>query len=164
MNKIAVFAGSFDPFTIGHYDIVSRASEFFDKIIVGVAEDTGAKRCCLSLDERKQIAEASLSDIANVEVKTFKSFLVDFAKENGAKVIVRGLRTAGDFEYEKSLSEVYKSQNSELETFYLISSHDYCHVSATVVRELARLGGSVDGYIQKNAEGLVKKFFQKKVL
>lgn len=162
MEKTAVFAGSFDPFTIGHYEIVARAAKFFDKIIVGVAADTGGKRCVASLAERELMAKASLKDVKNAEVKTFENFLVDFAIENNAKVIVRGLRTFADFEYEKSLSEVYKSQNGEIETFYLISSHNYCHVSGTIVRELARLGGSVDGYIQKNAEELVKKFYSQR--
>ncbi len=162
MKGTAVFAGSFDPFTVGHYDIVSRAAEFFDKIVIGVAADTGNKRCVLSLEERKQIVEESVKDLKNTEVKTFENFLVDFAKENGAKVILRGLRTFADFEYEKALGEVYKSQNDKLEIFYLISSHDCCHISSTVVRDLARLGGSVDGYIQKNAEGLVKKFYSKR--
>ena len=159
MGRIAVFAGSFDPFTTGHYDIVSRAAGFFDKIIVGVAADTGGKRCILSVSERELIVKASLKDIENAEVKSFGSFLVDFAHENGASVIVRGLRTLADFEYEKALSEVYKSQNADLETFYLISSHNFCHVSGTIVRELARLGGNIEGYVQKNAEDLVKKFY-----
>ena len=162
MNGIAVFAGSFDPFTIGHYDIVCRAAKVFDKVIVGVAEDTGGKGCVLMPEQRAQIARASLLDVKNAEVKTFENFLVDFAKANGAKVIVRGVRTFADFEYEKSLGEVYKSQDSEIELMYLISSAKYSHVSGTVVRELVKLGGNVDGYIQKNAEELVKKFYSKR--
>ncbi len=162
MKDTAVFAGSFDPFTMGHYDIVSRAAGAFDKIILGVAADTGNKRCAVSLEERTKIAEASVGNLKNVEVKAFDGFLTDFVRVNNARVILRGLRTFADFEYEKALGEVYKSQDKDLEIFYLISSHDYCHISGTVVRDLARLGGSVDGYVHKNAEGLVKKFYSER--
>ena len=160
MNGIAVFAGSFDPFTIGHYDIVCRAAKVFDKVIVGVAEDTGGKGCVLMPEQRAQIARASLLDVKNAEVKTFENFLVDFAKANGAKVIVRGVRTFADFEYEKPLGEVYRKQNKALECIYLISSSSVSHISSSIVRQIASLGGNLEGYVCHNAEKTISKLYK----
>lgn len=159
MLKIGLFAGSFDPFTLGHLDIVERAAKLFDKIFIGVAKSTGAKTCKLSLSQRLEIVKKSVSHIQNVSVESFDSFLVDYAVSVNADSIVRGLRTSNDFEYEKALTEVYKSQNNKIETLYLISSHNYSHVSGSVVRELATLGGSLKGYVAKNVEEMIKNLF-----
>lgn len=158
MIKKAVFAGSFDPFTMGHFDIISRAIRSFDEIYVGVAADTG-KVCQLSLSDRTEIVKESLKDLKNVYVTSFEGFLVDFVKACGAQFVLRGLRTSNDFEYEKALAEVYKSQMPKLELIYLISSHNYCHISSTIVRELATMGGNVKGYVHDNVVEKVLKLY-----
>ncbi len=158
-HKTAVFAGSFDPFTMGHFDILSRACLCFDKIYVAVAADTGGKVCKLSIEGRTQIVKESVKELKNVIVESFEGFLADFAVQKGASFIVRGLRTANDFEYEKSLMEVYKSQVPKLELIYLISSHNYCHISSTIVRELAAMGGNMNGYVHPSVEGKVSNLY-----
>ncbi|MDR2201837.1 MAG: pantetheine-phosphate adenylyltransferase [Clostridiales bacterium] len=163
MKKTAVFAGTFDPFTIGHHDIVARASRFFDELYIGVAVGAGGgKSSRRSADERVEIARLSVADVANARVTAFESFLVDFAKRVGASAIVRGLRNFKDLEYERALTEVYRSQNPDLEILYLISSHNYAHVSSTIVRELALLGGKLDGYVCGAASGLIKELYSKR--
>lgn len=161
MNR-AVFAGTFDPFTLGHYDIVSRASRLFDEIIVGVSTVSSGKRDKLDVKKRLEIVKASLFSLKNITVKSFDGFLVDFVKGQGATVLIRGLRTANDFEYEKALCEVYKQQYSELECLYLISTHNYNHISGSVVRDLAALGGDISNYVCKDALEIVKKFYKVK--
>lgn len=158
MNKKAVFAGSFDPFTMGHFDILSRAVQSFDEIFIGVASDTG-KVCRLPIDKRTEIVQDSVKGLKNVSVQSFNGFLVDFVKNTGAQFILRGLRTSNDFEYEKALAEVYKSQMPKLELIYLISSHKYCHISSTIVRELATMGGNVRGYVHDNVVEKVSKLY-----
>lgn len=162
MTRVAVFAGSFDPFTIGHYDIVSRASLYFDRIFLGVADNSTGKKCFLDLEKRIEITKLSVSDLKNVDVLPFEGFLVDFAKSVGASCIIRGMRTSNDFEYEKTLGEVYRSQNKDIEIFHLISLHNYCHISSTIVRELAFLGGDTNGYTHPKANKLINELYSKK--
>lgn len=156
--KITVLAGTFDPFTLGHLDIARRAAAIFDKVIVGVA-DTGERKAA-PIDVRLEIARLSVADTANVEVRPFTGFLTDFAAAAGASVLVRGLRTYNDFEYEKALYEVYKSQRPELETVYIMTAGAYSHISGTIVRELARLGGDLRGYVAPSAVDTVKKYYK----
>lgn len=159
MNNIGLLAGSFDPFTIGHYDIASRAAKQFATLYVAVASDTGDKKCVATLAQRTEIVRRSLADIRNVAVVTFEGFLTDFAREIGARTVVRGLRTFKDFEYEKSLSQVYKSQWSEIESVFLISTPEFSHISGTIVRDLALSGGSLGGYVCPSARALVEEIY-----
>lgn len=159
MKQSAIFAGSFNPFTLGHYDIALRASQIFDTLYVAVAEDTGDKSCA-ELQERKQIAVDSLADIKNVRVITFSGMLTDCAKSVGAMLSVRGLRTSADFEYEKSLSEVYR-RCGDLESVFIISSPQYSHISGSVVRSLARLNGNLEGYVCERAKQSVYKVYSR---
>ena len=159
MKNNGLLAGSFDPFTLGHYDIASRAAKLFPQLYIAVASDTGDKRCVASLEERTEIVRKSVAGIPNVYVYTFDGFLTDFAKEIGASTVVRGLRTFKDFEYEKSLSQVYKSQWQDIESVFLISLPEYSHISGTIVRDLARAGGSLGGYVCPAARSLVEKIY-----
>ena len=159
MKDNGLLAGSFDPFTYGHYDIAARAAKLFSHLYVAVAADTGNKRCVTSLDERMEIVKKSVADIPNVYVYAFDGFLTDFARDIGASTIVRGLRTFKDFEYEKSLSQVYKSQWSDIESVYLISTPEYSHISGTIVRDLALSGGSLGGYVCPSARNLIEKIY-----
>ena len=163
MNSIGLLAGSFDPFTLGHYDIALRAAKQFDWLYIAVASDTGDKRCMATLEQRTEIVKKSVADISNVYVYTFDGFLTDFARDIGARTVVRGLRTFKDFEYEKSLSQVYKSQYSEMESMFLISSPQYSHISGTIVRDLALSGGSLNGYVCPAARELIEKIYGRRV-
>ncbi|MCL2861278.1 MAG: pantetheine-phosphate adenylyltransferase [Firmicutes bacterium] len=160
-KKVAVFAGSFDPFTIGHYDIVKRASVFFDKIVVGVSSNSIGKKSIVKVDDRLEIAKMAVDDIVNVEVKVFDGLLTDFAKDCGSGVILRGLRTANDFEHEKLLASVYWDIMPEIEIFYLASPSDLAHISSTVVRELALLDADLQYYVTHNSMKLIKKHYRR---
>lgn len=162
MHNIGLLAGSFDPFTLGHYDIAVRAAKQFTHLYIAVAADTGDKRCVATLAQRTEIVKKSVHDIHNVFVQTFDGFLTDFAQEIGAATVVRGLRTFKDFEYEKSLSQVYKSQWNEIESVFLISTPEYSHISGTIVRDLALSGGSLKGYVCPSAQSLVEQIYGKR--
>ena len=154
----AVFAGSFDPFTLGHKDIVIRASKTFDKVIVAVAKQTGKNS--RSLVARKQIIEASIGGLTNVEIAEFDGLLTNFLKENNVKILVRGVRNSTDFDYEKSLMGVYRSLFADIEFVLLPSMPEVNHVSSTVVRELVKLSAPIDGYVDTKAKELIKKLYQ----
>lgn len=156
--KKAVFAGTFDPFTLGHYDIVKRASLLFDKVVVAVAKQHG-KANVRALKNRIEIAELSVCDVKNAEVVAFDGLLSEFAKSCGTDVIIRGLRSSSDFEYERSLGEVYREQNKHIECVYLISSHAVAHISSTLVRELTPLGANIGGYVKEQALTLIEKLY-----
>lgn len=149
MNNKAVFAGTFDPFTLGHYEIVKRASEQFSTLYVAVSES--GKNCKFSLKKRVRIAQLSLQNLPNVVVIPFKGFLVDFMKENGITVYVRGLRNSMDFEYERNLYLAYKSQDEKIEGVFYMSSPQNVHISSTLVREILAFDGDVSKYVVADA-------------
>ncbi len=148
----AIFAGTFDPFTSGHLELVRRARDIFGEVIVAVAEDTG--KAASNIECRKKIAELSVKGESGVSVVKFDGLLCDFAVSVGNCVFVRGARNTVDFEYEKALSRVYKSQCG-VDTCILYSSPDFEHVSSTVVRRLASLGASLDGYVSPSAKKII---------
>ncbi|MFA6985369.1 MAG: pantetheine-phosphate adenylyltransferase [Arenimonas sp.] len=145
-NRIAVYPGTFDPITNGHVDLVSRAANLFDKIIVGVAESPG-KSPALSLDERVRLARVALSGVANVEVRGFDSLLAHFVHELGAGVLLRGLRAVSDFEYEFQLASMNRHLIPNVETLFLTPAEQHSFLSSTLIREIARLGGDVSGFV-----------------
>ncbi|MCH5157578.1 MAG: pantetheine-phosphate adenylyltransferase [Clostridiales bacterium] len=154
----AIIAGSFNPFTLGHRDIVTRAAELFDGVIVAVADDT--EKSAARLSDRVEIAKLSLIGVKNVDVVPFTGLLTDFVKKIGGGVIVRGLRNTVDFEYEKQLGQVYKSL-SEVETLYLMCSPELSHVSSSVVRALVKENAPLDGYVADGAVSAVNKAYKK---
>lgn len=151
MNNKAVFAGTFDPFTLGYYEIATRASKQFSTLYVAVADGNQSKTCKFGIKKRLKIAQLSLSEFKNIAVVPFKGFLVDFMRENGINVMVRGLRNVGDFEYERNLFNVYKSQNSNVEACYFISGNEFSHISSSLVRDVMELGGDISKYVRKEA-------------
>ena len=163
MKNNGLLAGSFDPFTLGHYDIASRAAKLFSHLYIGVAADTGNKQCRADLRERTEIVKKSVTGISNVCVCAFDGFLTDFAREIGASTVVRGLRTFKDFEYEQTIARVYKSQWKEIELVYLISSPAFSHISATVVRDLVQAGGAIEGYVRPHAVASIEKIYGRSV-
>ena len=141
-----VYPGSFDPITRGHEDLVRRASALFDEVIVGVAASP-SKRPFFSLEERVDMARQALADIPGVTVVGFASLLMTFLAEQGTTVVLRGLRAVSDFEYELQLAGMNRKLNHEVETLFLTPSEQYMFVSASLVREIARLGGDVSEFV-----------------
>lgn len=144
-DAIAVFPGTFDPITCGHENLVRRAASLFDQVIVAVA--ASRQGALFSLDERVEIAAEALRAIPNVEVAGFDCLLVDFVQQRGARVIVRGARTVGDFEYEFQLAGMNRKLYPELETVFLTPAEEHGFLSATIVREIARHGGDVSPFV-----------------
>ena len=142
----AVYPGTFDPITNGHEDLVQRASRLFDEVVVGVAHSQ-AKRPFFSLDERLEIARQVLAPYKNVKVCPFSGLLSDFLKEQDASVILRGLRAVSDFEYEFQMAGMNRRLNPGIETLFLTPSDKYLFLSATIVREIAVLGGDVAAFV-----------------
>ena len=144
--RIAIYPGTFDPITNGHIDLVSRAAQLFDRIVVGIAQSAG-KGPSLELDERISLARIALADLPNVEVRGFSSLLANFVRETGAGVILRGLRAVSDFEYEFQLASMNRHLIPEAETLFLTPAEKYSFISSSLVREIARLGGDVSGFV-----------------
>ena len=154
----AVYPGTFDPLTRGHEDLVRRASRLYDPLIVGVA-DSRAKRTFFTLQERIAMAREVLGDLKNVEVVGFDALLIDFVRSHNARVVLRGLRAVSDFEYEFQLAGMNRSLYPDLETVFLTPSEQHMFISATLVREIAALGGNVSQFVHP----LVEKNLKKKV-
>ena len=157
--KKAIFAGTFDPFTVGHYDLVKRSAGVFDEIIVAVAGNGSGKKCVASVEQRAQIATLSVSDIPNVTVKVFDGLLTDFASENNAKYLIRGIRNCVDFEYEKNLMAAYQSTSPDIEIFYLIAQPSLSFVSSSFIRDLKSFNGDVEKYICASAFRTVEEIY-----
>jgi pantetheine-phosphate adenylyltransferase len=144
--KRAVYPGTFDPMTRGHEDLVRRAANLFDEIVVGVADSRG-KRPFFTMAERIDLAREVLEPYANVTVRGFNTLLRDFVLEQGASVILRGLRAVSDFEYEFQMAGMNRVLIPDVETVFLTPGERYMFVSATIVREIAVLGGDVDKFV-----------------
>ena len=151
----AVYPGTFDPLTRGHEDLVRRASRLFGSLVVGVA-DSRAKRTFFSLAERVEMAREVLGDIERVEVVGFDGLLIDFVRRQGARVVLRGLRAVSDFEYEFQLAGMNRSLHPDLETIFLTPSEQHMFISATLVREIAQLGGDVAKFVDPRVEARLK--------
>ena len=146
-NGIAVYPGTFDPLTRGHEDLVRRASRLFQRVIVGVAHSR-TKQPFFTLDERVDIARGVLAEFSNVEVYGFDCLLMDFMRQHGAHVILRGLRAVSDFEYEFQMAGMNRNLYPDVETVFMTPGEQYMFISATMVREIALLGGNVEKFVQ----------------
>ena len=146
-HRTAIYPGTFDPITRGHEDLVRRGASLFDKLILAIAESP-SKKPRFSLVERVDMAREVLSDVKNVEIVGFNTLLMDFVHQQGAKVVVRGLRAVSDFEYEFQMAGMNRSVYPEVETVFLTPGEQYMFISATMVREIARLGGDVSKFVQ----------------
>ena len=147
----AVYPGTFDPLTRGHEDLVRRASRMFDSVIVGIA-DSRAKHPFFAREERIDMARAVLGDLKNVKVEGFGGLLIDFIREHQARVILRGLRAVSDFEYEFQLAGMNRSLYPDVETVFLTPSEQHMFISATLVREIASLGGDVSKFVHPEVQ------------
>jgi len=152
-----VYPGTFDPFTKGHEDLVRRAARIFDVVVLGVAASAG-KGPYFTLDERIDMAREVLRPFPNVEVHGFSTLLMDFVHAQGARLILRGLRAASDFEYEFQMAGMNRNLHPDVETMFLTPDEKYMFVSATIVREIARFGGDVSKFVHPHiAERLADK-------
>ena len=154
-TRIAVYPGTFDPITLGHEDIVRRAANLFDEVIVAVAGSTN-KRTLFSLDERVALAKSVFID-ANVKVLGFNSLLMQFVQEQGAQMVIRGLRAASDFEYEFQLAGMNRKLFPKLETLFLTPAEQYMFLSSSLVREVANLDGDVNQFVSPTVEAAILK-------
>lgn len=147
MTVSAMYPGTFDPITLGHEDLVRRASRLYDKVVVAIAAHPGTKAPMFTFDERVQLARAALDDIDNVEVTGYRGLTVDFAQDNDLAVIIRGLRAVSDFEYEFQLANMNRHLTEKVETVFLTPTEKYTFISSSLVREVASLGGDIADFV-----------------
>ncbi len=143
MTRIAICPGTYDPVTYGHLDVIERTAELFDRVVVGVVRAPRHKQTLFTIEERVAFLEESVAPLANVTVRTFANLVVEFARDEGATALVKGLRAVSDFEWEFQMCHLNKRLAPEIETVYLMSSPRYSFVSSSGVREIAAFGGSV---------------------
>ena len=160
--KKAIYPGSFDPVTLGHLDVIERASKLFDHLIIGVLNNS-AKTPLFSIEERVNMIKEATKDIPNVEVKSFGGLTVDFAKECGANAVVRGLRAVTDFEYELQIAQLNHVINPEIDTVVLTTSLQYAYLSSSSTKEVAAYGGDISQFVTPFVEAEVKKKFEGKI-
>lgn len=146
MKRIALFPGSFDPFTKGHLDIVERGSLLFDELVIGIGKNT-AKQRYLPIDVMKEKIEMAISHNPKIKVQIFEGLTSTFAKEIGAQFLLRGLRNTTDFEYENTIAQVNNYLFDGLETVFLITNPTYAYISSTIVREIHKFGGNVEKFL-----------------
>lgn len=154
--RIAVYPGSFDPITNGHLNIIKRASKLYDRLIVGVLDNINKKPLFSAL-ERKEMIEEEIKDLPNVCCDVFSGLLVDFAKQNGSSVIVKGLRTVADFEYEFQMALLNKALNPEYETVFMMTDSKYSYISSSMVKEVAKYNGELEGLAPSNVIDKIKE-------
>ncbi|WP_058486337.1 pantetheine-phosphate adenylyltransferase [Defluviitalea phaphyphila] len=154
--KIGVYPGSFDPATYGHLDIIKRASQLVDYLIVGVLNNV-RKKPLLTVEERIKLLQDITEDLDNVSVEAFSGLLVDFVKEKNANIIIRGLRAVTDFEYELQMAQVNQSLDKNIETIFLATSVQYSFLSSSLVKEIAKFGGNVDSLVPQKVSDYMKK-------
>ncbi|MBS3908999.1 MAG: pantetheine-phosphate adenylyltransferase [Actinobacteria bacterium] len=153
---IAVVPGSFDPITAGHIDIIKRAKDLYERVIVGVVINPG-KKPLFSLEERVEMVKDAVSWDPTIAVDSFTGLLVDFVKLHNAKVIVRGLRAVSDFEHEFQMAQLNRRLNSEIETVFMMASPEYAYLSSSIIKEIAMYDGSVKGLVSPNVEESLRR-------
>jgi pantetheine-phosphate adenylyltransferase len=162
MKKVAVYPGSFDPITNGHVDIIKRGLRMFDELIVLIAYNQN-KKALFTVEERRDMIQEVIKDCKNVRVDCFSGLLVDFVRDAGANVILRGLRALSDFEYEFQLALINRRLNRDIETVFLMTGYKWFYTSSTIINEAASLGGSVKGLVPEIVNlKLTEKFNHKK--
>lgn len=159
--SISIYPGSFDPVTLGHIDIIKRAAKMTDMLIVGVLKNS-AKRGLFTIEEREDMLRQVTKDIPNIEIKSFDGLLVDFAKENNANTIVRGLRAITDFDYELQMAQTNRALYEGADTIFIPTSIEYSFLSSTTVREIASFGGDVSKFVAPYVEEKLKEKYNTK--
>jgi pantetheine-phosphate adenylyltransferase len=158
--KKAIYPGSFDPVTFGHMDIIERSSKIVDELVIGVLNNS-AKNSLFSLDERVSMIKEMTKDLPNVTVSSFDGLLVDYMREIGATIIVRGLRAVTDFEYELQIAQTNHVQNPDVETIFLTTNLKYSYLSSTIVKEFASYGGDITKFVPAQFVDQIYKKYDK---
>lgn len=159
--KIAIYPGSFDPITKGHLDVLKTGTEIFDKVIIAVAYNS-EKNGFLSVEERVQLIKASVKDLENVEVDSFQGLTIDYAKQKGAQILLRGLRAVSDFEYEMQLSQTNSALSCDVKTVFLITKPKYNFISSSTIKEVFLNNGDISKFVpQPVCEYLNKRKLEK---
>ncbi len=161
MPTIAIYAGSFDPITRGHEDLIRRSCEFVDKLVVAVANNS-SKKPLFSPDERVNLIRTAVGDNECVEVRQFQGLLVNFAREVGASLIIRGLRAVSDFEYEFQMALMNRNLSPGLETVFMVPSLETTYISSSIIREVAQYGGELDGLVHPAVANALRAKFSGK--
>jgi pantetheine-phosphate adenylyltransferase len=158
VSRVAVFPGTFDPFTKGHMDLVQRALSFFDKVIIAIL-DNSKKSTLFTVNERKDLIAKALIDLSErIEIDSFSGLLVDYLKTRETQIVIRGLRAISDFDYEAQMAIMNRNLSPEVETFFLMSREEYSYISSSLVRQVALLGGDVHKFVAPSvAEAMEKK-------
>ena len=159
-EKIAIYPGSFDPITKGHLDILQRAGAMFDKVIIAVLNNSN-KKSFISAQDRVELIKQSIQDIKNVEVAYFEGLTVDYARQKGAKFLIRGLRAVSDFEYEMQLSQANMSVAPDIGTVFLITKPEYNFISSGIVKELASYGEDISKFVPEAVSEYLKTNIRK---
>ena len=146
MKRTVICPGSFDPVTLGHIDIITRASKMFDKVIVAVLTNP-AKTPSFNTEERIELLKEATANIPNVEIDGFSGLLAEYARKKNAVAVVKGLRAVSDFEYEFQMSLINKKLNPKLETIFYTANHDYMYLSSSIVKQVASLGGDIRNFV-----------------
>lgn len=161
MEKSAIYPGSFDPITNGHEDIIRRGASLFSRVVVAVLENP-RKETLFSTAERIEILREIFKDDPAIEIKAFHGLLVDFARTNEIRILIRGLRAVSDFEFEFQMALMNQNLNARIETLFMMPSAKYAFLSSSLVKEVFRLGGSVEGLVPPYVEGRLREKFRSK--
>ncbi len=155
--RTAIYPGSFDPLTNGHLDVIERAAKLFDRVVVAVAHNE-SKHALFSMEERLEMVRDSIKHLPNVEADTFGTLLVDYAEQQSAQAIIRGLRAVSDFEFEFQLALMNRKLNERVETIFMMPKDTYTFLSSRIIKEIARLGGDISTFVPENVQiALTKK-------
>lgn len=154
--KTAIYPGSFDPVTVGHLDLIERVSKVFDKVIIGILVNKN-KTPLFSVEEKMDMLREVTRHLPNIEIMAFEGLLIEFARQQKASVIVRGLRGVADFEYELQMAQGNQQFCQEVETMFLATSAKYSYISSSMVKEIAQFGGDVDGFVPDYVKDRIKE-------
>lgn len=158
MSRV-VYPGSFDPITLGHVDVIERASKIFDEVIVLIAE-SASKKSLFTAAERQTLARENLKHIKNVRVESYQGLTIDFAKKEKADLLLRSIRNMADFDYERTIAEANLLLNSKMETVFIAASARYTGIASSVVKEVAKNGGDLSAFVPKSVVQALKKKFK----
>lgn len=161
MRRLAIYPGSFDPPTLGHLDVIERATNLFDEIVVAVGVNS-SKNPMLTTEQRIEALRHSVQHLPNVTVDSFSGLLIEYVAEKGARAIVRGLRATADFEYEFQMAMVNRRLDSNIETVFLMTKWEHSYLSSSIVREVAQLGGDYHGLVPKAVSDIIEEALSKR--
>ncbi len=159
MGKTVIYPGSFDPFTLGHLNIIERASRIFDKTLIAVARNV-SKKTTFTTDERVAIIKEIFKGQENVQVDSFEGLLVEYVERSGTRIVLRGMRSVSDFEYEMQMANANKTLSSAIETVFMVTDSKFSHISSSLIREIITLGGSAKHLVPDIVEAKLKEKLQ----